>query len=124
MSSNNKQVDVLWFENTNAFSEPVFDLVVLKISMKQLVMVLGGLVLAYSLAKVNLYAGIGMFAMVLFMGLVKPRVMPVEGYIVSAFRFLLNRNKRLRDRKVSRIGMLGKQRPEKAVNTIQEIRIE
>lgn len=87
-------VDIIWFEDISSFNEPVFNLMFLKLSMKQLLLVLVGSVLGYSIAKSNIYAGIAIVGVVFILALVRTKVMPLEQYILSALTFPIKRNHR------------------------------
>lgn len=99
-----KPVDVVWFESISTLNEQVFDLILVKLSLKQLVIVLAGVVIAYAISKSNLYAGIGVLTVTLVLAFVRPKVMSFEQYLLAALAFSADRSRR---QAVKRKGCLG-----------------
>ncbi len=92
-------IEVTWFNSMGAFSEPIFSIGFITLTMKQLALLFGGLLLAYSLAAVNPYAAAAVAGMALIMAFYKPRVMSVEEYLMSAIRFFMMRSSRTTEKK-------------------------
>lgn len=92
-------IEVTWFNSMGAFSEPIFSIGFIALTMKQLALLFGGLLLAYGLAAANPYAAAAVAGTALIMAFYKPRVMTVEEYIVSAIRFFMTRSSRTTEKK-------------------------
>lgn len=95
----NEQVEVTWFNNMGVFSEPIFSIGFISLTMKQLALLFGGMLIAYGLATVNTYASIAVAGLALTMAFYKPRVMTVEEYFASAIRFFTARSSRTTEKK-------------------------
>ncbi len=122
-----KPVDVVWFESMSTFNEQVFDLILVKLSLKQLVIVLAGVVIAYAISKYNLYAGIGVLAVTLVLAFVRPKVMSFEQYLLAALAFSTNRSRRQAAKRKAVLSSLAAQRAEKRGDSgnrrVEQVRI-
>jgi hypothetical protein len=92
-------IEVTWFNSMGALSEPIFSMWFITVTMKQLALLFGGLLLAYGLATVNPYAAISVAGVALITAFYKPRVMSVEEYIMAAIRFFSTRSSRTTEKK-------------------------
>ncbi|HEX7031947.1 MAG TPA: hypothetical protein VF172_03005 [Nitrososphaera sp.] len=94
-----EHVEVIWFNSMGVFSEPIFSIGFIALTMKQLALLFVGLLLAYGLATVNAYAAAAVAGMALIMAFYKPRVMTVEEYLMSAIRFFVSRSSRITEKR-------------------------
>lgn len=95
-----QQVDVLWFEHMGVFSEPIFNFSFVRLTLKQVGTLFGGLLFAYALATgVNHIAGAAAACLALLITFYRPRVMPLEQYVVAAMRFLTAKKQRVAEKK-------------------------
>jgi hypothetical protein len=93
------QVDVLWFESMGVFSEPIFDFSFLKLTLKQVGVLFGGILISYGLAlRVNPIAGLAIAGLAVLLALYQPRVMPLERYAMVAIKFLMSRRQRVAEK--------------------------
>lgn len=94
-----QQVDVLWFEHMGVFSEPIFNFSLVRLTLKQVGTLFGGLLCAYALAAdVDQIAGAAAACLSLLMTFYRPRVMSVEQYMVVAMRFVVAKNQRVAEK--------------------------
>jgi hypothetical protein len=94
------QVDVLWFEHMGVFSEPIFNFSFVRLTLKQTGTLFGGLLAAYALAAgVGQLAGAAVACLALLVTFYRPRVMPLEQYVLAAMRFLAAKNRRVAEKK-------------------------
>lgn len=98
-TSVNEQIEVTWFNNMGVFSEPIFSIGFISLTMKQLALLFGGMLIAYGLETVNPYASIAVAGLALITAFYKPRVMTVEEYFASAVRFFATRSSRTTEKK-------------------------
>lgn len=97
-----QQVDVLWFENMGVFSEPIFNFSFVRLTLKQIGTLFGGLLFAYGLATVaDQLAGAAVACLALIITFYRPKVMPLEQYVVAAMRFLAAENQRVAEKRGS-----------------------
>lgn len=94
-----EHIEVIWFNNMGVFSEPIFSIGFVTLTMKQLALLFAGLLLAYGLATVNPYVAAAVAGMALMVAFYKPRVMAVEEYLASAIRFFASRSSRTTEKK-------------------------
>jgi hypothetical protein len=94
-----EQVDVIWFNNMGVFSEPIFSVGFMSLTMKQMVLLFGGLLMAYAISAASPYTALAVAGTVLLMAFYKPRVMPVEEYVTSAIRFFMIHGSRSTEKK-------------------------
>jgi hypothetical protein len=94
-----EHIEVIWFNSMGVFSEPIFSIGLITLTMKQLVLLFTGLLLAYGLATVNPYVAVAVAGMALMMAFYKPRVMTAEEYLMSAIRFFAMRSSRTTEKK-------------------------
>jgi hypothetical protein len=95
-----QQVDVLWFDHMGVFSEPIFNFSFVRLTLKQVATLFGGLLFAYALASgVDQIAGALVGCLALLITFYRPRVMPLEQYIAAAMRFLVAKNHRIAEKK-------------------------
>ncbi|HVX02269.1 MAG TPA: PrgI family protein [Nitrososphaera sp.] len=94
------QVDVLWFETMGVFSEPIFNFSFVRLTLRQVGTLFGGLLFAYALSTSlnQSVAGATMACLALLVTFYRPRVMPLEQYIVAAMRFLAAKNQRVAEK--------------------------
>jgi hypothetical protein len=94
-----QQVDVLWFEHMGVFSEPIFNFSFVRLTLKQVGTLFGGLLFAYALAAgVSQIAGVSVACLALLITFYRPRVMTFEHYIFAATRFLAAKNQRVAEK--------------------------
>jgi hypothetical protein len=95
-----QQVDVLWFEHMGVFSEPIFNFSFVRLTLKQIGTLFGGMLFAYALAiGASQLAGAVVACFALLVTFYKPRVMPLEQYVLAALGFLLAKNQRVVEKK-------------------------
>ena|SRR5690606_10962079 len=94
-----EHIEVIWFNSMGVFSEPIFSIGFITLTMKQLALLFTGLLLAYGLATVNPYVAAAVAGMALLMAFYKPRVMTAEEYLMSAIRFFAMRSSRTTEKK-------------------------
>lgn len=100
-----QQVDVLWFEQMGVFSEPIFNFSFVRLTLRQVGTLFGGLLFAYALAAgVNQYAGAAVACLALLVTFHRSRVMSLEQYVIAAMRFLAAKNQRIAEKQ--RVAML------------------
>jgi hypothetical protein len=94
------QVDVLWFESMGVFSEPIFNFSFVRLTLRQVGTLFGGLLFAYALSTGlnQSVAGATMACLALLVTFYRPRVMPLEQYFLSAMRFLAAKNQRVTEK--------------------------
>lgn len=94
------QIDILWFENMGVFSEPIFDFSILKLTLKQVGTLFGGILFAYALAvaAANPYVGMTIAGIAVLLTFYKPRVMPLERYAIAVLQFLMARHQRIAEK--------------------------
>lgn len=95
-----QQVDVMWFEHMGVFSEPIFNFSFVRLTLKQVGTLFGGLLFAYALAAgVNQIAGACVACLALLITFYRPRVMPLEQYVVTSMQFLTAKKQRVAEKK-------------------------
>ncbi|MEP0826671.1 MAG: hypothetical protein HRF40_14435 [Nitrososphaera sp.] len=94
-----QHIDVIWFSSMGVFSEPIFSIGFVVLTMKQLALLFTGLLLAYGLATVNPYSAVAVAGVSLIMAFYRPRVMTAEEYLMSAIRFFATRSSRTTEKK-------------------------
>jgi hypothetical protein len=94
------QVYVLWFESMGVFSEPIFNFSFVRLTLRQVGTLFGGLLFAYALSTSlnQSVAGATLACLALLVTLYRPRVMPLEQYFVAAMRFLAAKNQRVTEK--------------------------
>src|SRR5690606_24298386 len=94
-----QQVDILWFEHMGVFSEPIFNFSFVRLTLKQVGTLFGGLLFAYAVAAgVNQIAGACVACLALLITFYRPRVMTFEQYILAAMGFLAAKNQRVAEK--------------------------
>lgn len=89
----------MWFEHMGVFSEPIFNFSFVRLTLKQVGTLFGGLLFAYALAAgVNQVAGAAAAFLALLITFYRPRVMPLEQYVVAAMRFLTAKKQRVAEK--------------------------
>lgn len=97
--SGHHHIDVLWFENMGVFSEPIFEFSFLRLTLKQVGTLFGGLLIAYAIGTgVSQLAGVAMACIALVLTFHRPKVMPLEQYVVVALQFLIAKNRRVAEK--------------------------
>ncbi|AIF85407.1 hypothetical protein NTE_03379 [Candidatus Nitrososphaera evergladensis SR1] len=94
------QVDVLWFESMGVFSEPIFNFSFVRLTLRQVGTLFGGLLFAYALSTGldQSVSGAAIACLALLVTFYRPRVMPLEQYFVAATRFLAAKNQRVTEK--------------------------
>jgi len=81
------------------FSEPIFNFSFVRLTLKQVGTLFGGLLFAYALAAgVNPIAGACVACLALLITFYRPRVMTFEQYIFAAMLFLTAKNQRVAEK--------------------------
>ena len=94
-----QQIDVLWFENMGVFSEPIFNFSFIRLTLKQIGTLFGGLLFAYALAAgASQFAGAAIACLALLITFYRPQVMPLEQYAVVVMRFVAAKNMRVAEK--------------------------
>jgi predicted DNA-binding protein len=89
-----KAVEIISFEDINAIEQPILSLSILKISMKQLALLILTVLIAYSIKIVEI--SILSTFMLLLITFYKPYNMSFEILLINAIRFIINRDKPVR----------------------------
>ncbi|GIU72398.1 MAG: hypothetical protein KatS3mg003_1877 [Candidatus Nitrosocaldaceae archaeon] len=89
-----KAVEIISFEDISAIEQPILSLSILKISMKQLALLILTVLIAYSIKIVEL--SILSAFILLLIAFYKPYNMSFEILLINAIRFIINRDKPVR----------------------------
>lgn len=90
----------MWFEHMGVFSEPIFNFSFVRLTLKQVGTLFGGLLFAYAIASgINQFAGAAAACLALLITFYRPQVMPLELYVLAAVRFLVAKKQRVAEKK-------------------------
>ncbi len=86
-----KAVEIISFEEISAIDQPILSLSMLKVSMKQLALLILAVLLSYSIIRISIELSLTLSATLLLIAFYKPYSMPFEELLVNATRFIMNR---------------------------------